>query len=315
MKIGATLVGAVAILLVFPVWASLATQPNPTPCTFPDQPAQASGSPAPSTPPAKLVLINGQTTTLAFYRALTTKTLTIQYGISGILQDARAGQYPNLKVEQQDFLRIDQVALPDSRVKVAAWYENGRVLLKLCVDRSGSKLADPGIYQGTVSIVDPRVDRVDVPIVVSLSYPSWQMVLELLVLATFAGSWYIWVLQGKKAEDLAIGWDFVRWCGSMIGVLSIGAGVVAALSVYNAAYLNSDSWGYTVSQPLALLGAMFTAFLAGAATVHIGAAAGQARDARIARDARVKADAETRDADGGPPASATDITSHDGNPG
>jgi hypothetical protein len=165
-------------------------------------------------------------------------------------------------------------------VKVAAWYQSGRVLLKLCVDRSGSKLADPGTYQGTVSIVDPRVNRVDVPIIVTLSYPSWQLVLELLVLAVFAGSWYIWVLKQKKASDLAIGWEFVKFCGSMIGVLSIGAGVVAALGVYNATYLSSDSWGSSAEQPLALLGAMFSAFLAGATTVHVGAAAGQARDSR-----------------------------------
>jgi hypothetical protein len=275
-----TLLGAVAIMVVFPAWAFMLSQPKAVPCTFSGEPSQALGSPAQSAKPAKLVLITGQTTTLAFYRALTNKTLTIQYGVNGTIPDVGTGQHPDLNVVQQSFLRSDQAALPANRIEVAAWYQSGRVLLQVCVERSGLKLADPGTYVGTVSIVDPRVNRVDVPITVSLSYPTWQNVLELLVLAVLAGSWYIWVLQEKKAADHAISWAFIRWCGTMIGVLSIAAGVIAAIGVYNASYLNSDSWGYTVSQPLALLGAMFTAFLAGAATVHIGAAAGKARDAR-----------------------------------
>jgi hypothetical protein len=154
---------------------------------------------------------------------------------------------------------------------------------------------------GTVSIVDSRVSRVDVPITVTLSYPTWQFVLELLVLAVFAGSWYIWVLQDKEPEEMAINWGFIKWCGSMIGVLSIGAGVVAALSVYNASYLNSASWGYAANQPLSLLGAMFTAFLAGAATVHIGAEAGRARDAKKDAEKKAKADPQGgADAQDGP---------------
>jgi putative Ig domain-containing protein len=280
MKPLGTLLGAVAILVVFPAWAFMISQPRATPCIFSGEPGQALGFPTQPVKPAKLVLISGQTTTLAFYRALTTKILIIQYGVNGTIRDVGSGQYPNLNVVQQAFLRSDQTALPASQIRVAAWYQSGRVVLELCVQRSGLKLADPGTYVGTVSIVDSRVDRVDVPITITFSYPTWQYVLELLVLAVFAGSWYIWVLQDKQPEDLAVSWGFVRWCGSMIGVLSIGAGVVAALSVYNASYLNSASWGYTASQPLSLLGAMFTAFLAGAATVHIGAAAGRARDAK-----------------------------------
>jgi hypothetical protein len=274
------ILGAIAVLLVLPMWSLLAGQPRAAPCNFQGEPVQAPGSPgspSSSTQAAKLVLINGQTTTLAFDRALTTKTLTIQYGITGAI--AGAGQYPLLQVSQQDFLRSDEVALPSDRVKVAAWYQNGRVLLKVCVDRSGPKLADPGIYQGTVSIVDARVERVDIPVVVTLSYPSWQLVLELLVLAAFAGSWYVWVLQKKDPADSAISWGFVQYCSTMLGVLSIAAGVIAALGVYNATYLSSASWGSTVEQPLALLGAMFGAFLAGAASVHIGAKAGEAASA------------------------------------
>ena len=224
------------------------------------------------------MLINGQVTTLAFNRAAATKTLVIQYGITGaIAGDLR---YPNLAVSQQSFLRSDEAALPANRIKVAAWYQNGRVLLNLCVDRSGGQLADPGTYQGTVSIVDQRVGRVDVPVTVTLSYPSWQLVLELLVLASIGGTWYIWVLRQKKPGTLAFGWDFLSYCTSMLGVLSITAGVIAALGVYSATYLSSTDWGSAATQPLTLVGAMFSAFLAGASSVHIGAAAGKAKKAQ-----------------------------------
>lgn len=276
-KAVAAVFGAITVLAVFSVWSAFSGQPKAVTCSFPGEPSQAAGSPGRVTQPSKLVLINGQTTTLAFDRALTTKTLTIQYGVTGTIKGGR--KHPRLQVTQLDFLRSDQVALPGSRVKVAAWYQNGRVLLKVCVDRSGAKLADPGSYQGTVSIVDPRVNRVDIPIVVTLSYPSWQLVLELLVLTAFAGSWYIWVLQKKEPGDRAISWDFVRYCGTMLGALSIAAGVIAAFGVYNATYLNSTGWGSAAEQPLTLLGVMFGAFLAGAASVHIGAKAGQAADA------------------------------------
>jgi hypothetical protein len=91
---------------------------------------------------------------------------------------------------------------------------------------------------------------------------------------------------------------FFKWCGSMIGVLSIAAGTIAAFTIYNATYLRSDSWGSSMQQPIALLGAMFTAFVAGAATVHIGAAAGEARAARrepaLQKAARLDQEAEKR---------------------
>jgi hypothetical protein len=305
----AALLLAGVLLAVFPVWAARAGEPSSPPCRF-AHPPQARGNAPTQAKPAKLVLINGQVTTLAFNRAAATKTLVIQYGITGaIAGDLR---YPNLAVSQQSFLRSDEAALPASRIKVAAWYQNERVLLNLCVDRSGGQLADPGTYQGTVSIVDQRVGRVDVPVTVTLSYPSWQLVLELLVLASIGGTWYIWVLRQKKPGTLAFGWDFLSYCTSMLGVLSIAAGVIAALGVYSATYLSSTDWGSAATQPLTLVGAMFSAFLAGASSVHIGAAAGKAKKAQnkaskqktkaaaAAADAGARAGAGQRQADAAP---------------
>lgn len=270
----------VAAAALFPAWWRLSGPATAVPCKFPGIPQQAPGSP-PALPasykPAKLVLISGQTTTLAFNRALGTKTLTIQYGASGTLPEIGANQFPELQVANPlGFIRDDQEPLPGDRVKVASWVQNGRILLKICVQRSGPGFADPGIYQGTVSIVDPRVGRVDVPVVVTLAYASWQLIMALLVAAELAGAWYVWVLQSKKPNQAAIGWDFVDFYATMLGVLSISAGTVAAFGVYSATYLNSTTWGSSSGQVFTLVGAMFSAFLAGAATVHIGAKAGQA---------------------------------------
>lgn len=279
----ASVLVVVIALLVFPVWWQLskANQPAATSCKLPGKPLQAKGSPPPlpkGVKPAKLILVSGQTTTLEFYRALTAKTLTIQYAINGNIRDVGANRYPDLQVaDPLGFSRSDQTPIPGTQVKVAAWYQNGRVLLKVCVNRSHSTLAPPGLYQGTVSIVDPRVDPVNVPVSITLSYPSWQWIMELLALAALLGAWYIWVLQDKKVKGKTPFEQFRDFCGSMVGLLSIGAGVVAAFSVYNATYLNSATWGSTSGQVFALFGAMFSAFLAGAATVHVGAKAGKYR--------------------------------------
>jgi hypothetical protein len=288
-----TLLVILAVVVLFPAWGWSSSPAKPMSCTFPGIPQQAAGSP-PALPatykPAKLVLISGQTTTLEFNRALATKTLTIQYGISGAatgtIPDSGANQFPQLQAaDPLGFIRDDQEPLPGGRVSVASWVQNGRVLLKVCVQRSGPGFADPGTYQGTVSIVDPRVGRVDVPVVVTLSYSSWQWIMALLVAAVLVGAWYVWVLQAKTRAQIAIGWGFVDFYATMLGVLSAGAGVVAAFGVYTATYLNSTTWGSSSTQVFALFGAMFGAFLAGATTVHIGAKAGQA-DSNPAEAAR-----------------------------
>jgi hypothetical protein len=276
-------------------WPSVGGTPKAQQCPF-NNPAQSAGPVPTAVKPAKLVLADGQITNLPFDRGQVAKTLTIRYNIDGTIP--RAQQFPNLKVDQLDFLRYDDSALPTSRVKVAAWYQSGHVILKVCVNRSGSKLADPGVYQSTVSIVDPRVTPIDTQVTAALNYPDWTRILDLLALAALAGTWYIWILRQKTEGEHAISLGFFKWCGSMIGVLSIAAGTIAAFTIYNATYLRSDSWGSSMQQPIALLGAMFTAFVAGAATVHIGAAAGEARAARrepaLQKAARLDQEAEKR---------------------
>jgi hypothetical protein len=257
------------------------------PCKIAGAPRQPAGIPAvpESYTPVKLILTGGQDTTLTFGRALGSKTLTLQYGVgttqNGIATPVlMAGRYPRLQVaDPLGFSSADQVPIPGGQVRALAWVQNDRVLLRICVQRESAQQPPPGTYQGTVSIVDSRVERVDVPVTVTMSYPSWQWIMELLAGAVLLGTWYSWALRDKTSTNSALGWTFVDWCGSMLGILSIGAGTVAAFGVYTATYLNGTAWGSDVTQYFTLFGAMFSAFLAGAATVHIGAQAGRDTDA------------------------------------
>jgi hypothetical protein len=281
MSMGPPLV-ALAALLVFPVWFLVSGSPHSRPCSFPGIPQQVAKTP-PAEPasfkPVKLVLISGQATTLAFNRDLGVKTLTLQYGVNGVIPFTGTNQSPQLAANDLlGFIRDDQEALPGGKlVAVKAWVQNGRVLLKVCIDRTGAGFAAPGSYQGTVSIVDPRVSPVSIPVTVTLDWPIWQWVMELLVVAALVGTWYVWVLQAPKNATSGAPVSLLDFCSNKLGVLSIGAGIVAAFGVYNATYLNSVTWGSSSGQIFALFGAMFSAFLAGATAVHVSSKAGQAQ--------------------------------------
>src|SRR6185369_2949307 len=80
-------------------------------------------------------------------------------------------------------------------IAASAWYQAGRVNMQLCIDRRPPETAFAGTYEGTVSIVDSRIHRVDLPVRVTAAAPQWQAVLLLLVLAVIGGSWYVWVLH------------------------------------------------------------------------------------------------------------------------
>jgi hypothetical protein len=277
LRIALPLVALAALLSLFPVWYLVSGSRHSAPCTFPGIPQVVASPPAEpaSFKPVKLVLISGQATTLAFNRDLGPKTLTLQYGINGTIPFAGGNQSPQLGANDLlGFVRDDQEALPGSQVDVKSWVQNGRVLLKVCIDRTGAGFAAPGSYQGTISIVDPRVSPVSIPVTVTLDWPIWQWVMELLVAAAVAGTWYVWVLQAPK-NSAGAPVSLLDFCSNKLGILSIGAGIVAAFGVYSATYLNSVTWGSSSGQVFALFGAMFSAFLAGATAVHVSSKAGQ----------------------------------------
>jgi hypothetical protein len=158
--------------------------------------------------------------------------------------------------------------------------QSGQVLVTICArrhDRANGTLGDPGTYTGTVSVAGVDVVRADIPIVVTLAYPAWQLILELLVLVLIPAAWYLWVLhdttESNSGEKVILTWGLVQYGLRRIGFLPLAIGAIAAFSVYTATYLRNDSWGSNVTQVLSLYGAMFTAFIAAASGVHLGAKA------------------------------------------
>lgn len=150
---------------------------------------------------------------------------------------------------------------------VATVRQPHRVLLTVRFDRRNARLGRPGNYLGTVSIVDSRVSRVDVPFTVSLAYPWWQFVGALLLAMLVLATMYLWLLRGSfGSRELTLD-DLQRWLFSRNALLSVGTGVAGAISVWTATYFSNPSWGASATAATALFGATFSAFVAAATAV------------------------------------------------
>lgn len=152
---------------------------------------------------------------------------------------------------------------------VATVEQTNRVLLTVRFDRRNARLGDPGSYTGTISIVDPRVSRVDQQFTVQLAYPWWQFVAAQLVAMLVLAVLYLWLLRGSFGSgELGLG-DLEQWLFSRNAVLSIGVGVGAAVSVWTATYFGNPSWDASFPAVTALLGASFSAFVAASTAVTL----------------------------------------------
>jgi hypothetical protein len=152
---------------------------------------------------------------------------------------------------------------------VATVEQPNRVLLTVRFDRRNARLGDPGTYTGTISIVDPRVSRVDQQFTVQLAYPWWQFVAAQLVGMLVLAILYLWLLRGSFGSG-ELGLDGLeRWLLSRNAVLSIGVGVGAAVSVWTATYFGNPAWDASFPAATALLGASFSAFVAASTAVTL----------------------------------------------
>ena len=152
-------------------------------------------------------------------------------------------------------LRVDAVRAKAVRV-------GDRVRLTLCVNHGTSSLGDPGSYAGSISIIDPRIARVDLPLEVTIAWPYWPGALLLCLLAILAGTFVAWVVRAKPSEDSHFKLsDFLDWVARLIGVVTVAVGTVAALTAYAATYLGNPVWGSSSTDVITLLGACFTAFV------------------------------------------------------
>lgn len=154
-------------------------------------------------------------------------------------------------------------------MEAMAWSRHGVVTVELCVDRTdGETIGDPGRYIGSIAVVDPRVARTEVPFVVTMSHVNPFQLLSLMFIVVAVAAMYIWLLRTYRpnTDTIDLG-EFVDWLGTRTGVLAIGSGAVAAYVAFSATYLADHTWGGSITQLGALVGAGFTAFITAASTV------------------------------------------------
>lgn len=234
--------------------------------------------------PVQLALLSDQATTLQFGRSESVRALDVNYRpapASAAGQTAGAGTPPSLtkllgntplQLDVSQFTRADGATLDHNLVKASATrIADDRVRVSLCVDRrDASKLGDPGTYRGTVSIIDPRVARTDLPVQIEAADPRWTFPLFLVLLSVVAATWVTWMVKEQKADSARFRpSEWFIWSGTAIGIISIVAGAAAAAGVYQARYLSSSTWGSAVSDYVALLTAGFVAFMGVTTSLHV----------------------------------------------
>jgi hypothetical protein len=219
--------------------------------------------------PASLQLRPSQKASLAFGRSTSTRSRTLQFDVA--LGDAeQLGQYSKLAADLDPFQRDDDAELNRRMMTVNAEFRDDRVRLTLCADRGGSEyLGDPGTYNGTVSIVDARVSRVDVPFTITLAESRWPIVVVVSELTVFAGMFWIWILDRRRSGTPAKYKDWITWLLSPDGIVSCGLGLAGAATAFATLYLTSSTWAFDTPQVLALVGGVLAAFVAGSSVAVV----------------------------------------------
>ena len=242
------------------------------------QPRQANNPPlTPITNPAVLKPHSTVNSGIPFGRDFETKLRDIEYDVtanSSALKDATS-----LVVEMTQFQTATGGRQLDES-DISAWAEvknQSRVLLHVCFTRDGS-LGSPGTYVGTISIIDSRVARVDVPFNVSLNYPVWQFVVALWVLMLLPASIYVWLLLGSFTDTRLTIASFREWIYSRNAIIALGTGATVSFGFILATYFKAEAWGSDVTEATALFGGAFAGFVATASGVTSAGQDKQPRD-------------------------------------
>ena len=104
-----------------------------------------------------------------------------------------------LAMQASPFLRIgeaDTAQIDPERIHARADVIGRQVRVTVSVTRD-ARFAPSGAYTGTVEIMRPRVERVDIPLTVTMSYPVWQLPLVVLLLTIPIAIGYLWLINGK----------------------------------------------------------------------------------------------------------------------
>lgn len=227
-----------------------------------------------SAPPAGKTLATltaqGQANTaLVFRRDLRPQTRELQYSVDdsdSLLTGARC-----LQVEVGQFMRDSGDAeLNPSKITATGALSGNLLGVNIKFDRTADSLGPAGSYAGVVSVVDPRVERVDIPMTVTMSYPTWQFPLALFVVLLLPAIMYLWLLKGSfqgTTKSKVNATHAVGYLVSRNGLLAVATGSVAAFGTFTALYLASPTWDADPIRYIALVTGMFSAFIAAATGV------------------------------------------------
>jgi len=150
-----------------------------------------------------------------------------------------------------------------------------------------------GQFTGSLVVEQGRVQRLSVPVSLDLPYPRWHLV----VLAGFGTcllcSFYTFILRRshlptstgglpnsssdveKERSGRVLRWPFSFFKGwamfyaNIAGVVTIAAGLIGATTAFISQYVGSDTWDATVPTWFTFVGAIATAYIAGATTGKI----------------------------------------------
>jgi len=258
-----------AILVTLVIWGISAGRHAGSSTSLPDSCTGSSTARPPESPPREPAVLKARTTVttgVPFGRSYGNLQRDVEYDVASGADSLTGVQ--RITVEKSLF----QTAAGDAQLSTAdihAWAEvrqPSRVILHVCFQR-GRSTGLPGLYTGTISITDERVARVDVPFNVSLSFPTWQYIFALWVLALLPATLYVWLLLGSfTTTELSIS-NFKAWIFSRNAIIALGTGATVSFGLVTSTYFRTEEWGASITEATTLFGAAFAGFVAAASGV------------------------------------------------
>lgn len=207
--------------------------------------------------------------------------------------------------------------------------------LYVCVPSDRREHLPSGRLTGSLVVDDPRVARLAPQVTLTLAYTDVVRVMLVGLAVALAASWYVFFLRrdqlgevvvlgkafeedGDDADDdrptahelderdraarvlrwpFGFWWGYWRWATSASGVITIAAGMAAAVTAFTTAYLGSETWAASFGDWLAYIGAVATAFVAGGTAgklAQISAPGDESADDRRRRRERRRRRAQSR---------------------
>ncbi|MFN8192338.1 MAG: hypothetical protein U0R78_18330 [Nocardioidaceae bacterium] len=178
----------------------------------------------------------------------------------------------------------------------------------ICMDPMARLHADDGQYTASVSLDPRRFNQMQIPVSVTMAYPLLARVAALGLVVCLACSFWVYILRTDSLSDLIVFgkhlkgskagqaasledqreladetnlasrvlrppfgfWQgYARWFACTSGLITIVAGVLAASAAFTAQYLASQTWEMSLPNVVKYVGAVGTAFVAGATTGRI----------------------------------------------